>query len=84
MYKAGGFPNMSESSNFNSAIKVRCLVKRTYFTDSKSFKYICKGVNEFPKNEMLFFKNINMKPEILDSSKNILNVRGVKYVYISF
>ena len=42
MYKAGGFPNMPENSNFNSVVKVRRLVKLTYL---KSFKYICKGVN---------------------------------------
>ena len=30
MYKAGGFPKISDNSNFNSVIKVRCLVKRVY------------------------------------------------------
>ena len=30
MYKAGGFPNMPENSNFNSVIKMKRLVKRAY------------------------------------------------------
>ena len=56
MYKAGGFPNMSENSNFNSVIKVRRLVKTALLIYLKSFECICKGVKEFPKNEMLFFQ----------------------------
>ena len=49
---------MSENSNFNSVIKVRRLVKTGLLIYLKSFEYICEGVKEFPKNEMLFFSRI--------------------------
>ena len=84
MYKAGSFPDIPESSNFNSAIKVRRLVKRTYLQIRNPSNIYAKELMNFLKMKCFFFKNINMKPEILDSSKNILNVRSVKYVYISF
>ena len=42
---------MPENYNFDSVIKV-------ILTYLKSFEYIYKGVNEFPKNEMLFFSRI--------------------------
>ena len=69
MYKAGGFPNMSENSNINSAIKVRRLVKRVYLCILNSSNISAKELKIFLKMKWFFFNNINMQPDILDRSK---------------
>ena len=69
MYKAGGFPNMPENSNFDSVIKVRRLVKQAYLHIWNPSNISAKDLMNFLKMKCFFFKNINMQPEILDSSK---------------
>ena len=69
MYKAGGFPNISENSNINSAIKVRRLVKRVYLCILNSSNISAKELKIFLKMKCFFFNNINMQPETLDRSK---------------
>ena len=69
MYKAGGFPNMPENSNFDSVIKVRRLVKQADLHIWNPSNISAKELMNFLKMKCFFFKNINMHPEILDSSK---------------